>query len=265
MDAAAVSPDGKQLVISYAPPASDPLGNVETLYTMPVDGSQPLRLLVPPASPKDQYFQPVWSPDGRYIYFTYINYQASNAFAIMRMPFPSGRIEMLVDHAAWPRLSADSSRLVYVSVEPQTGTNQLFVAAADGTQARQVPLSGPYVPPIIDVPMYSADGGSILFSAPDLMHSSAPKVWDAVFHSMSSIAADGNIPSDWWSVPLAGGAPQQLTRVQSMGLFGSYSPDDQYVASYSSGAVFVMKPDGTGLTVVVNDIGGIPGTVNWLP
>jgi len=44
-----------------------------------------------------------------------------------------------------------------------------------------------------------------------------------------------------------------------------FSPDNQHIASYSTDGIFVMKPDGTDVTIIIKDVGSIPGTVNWIP
>jgi len=80
-----------------------------------------------------------------------------------------------------------------------------------------------------------------------------------------TVASAHTVPSDWWSIPLAGGTPTQLTHINAVGLFASLSPDKQYLASYSGGGIFVMKPDGTESTMLVGDVGGQPGTVSWIP
>jgi len=264
IDSAAVSPDDKQIVISYAPPPGGAHGSQTSLYTIPRDGSQLPAFLFTPASDQDQYDQPVWSPDGHYVYFRDVNYRGPTIYSLMRVAVPGGNPEKLMDWAYWPRLSGDGSRLVFVKIDPITQVNTLFVAAADGTQPQQVPLTGPYVPNVIDVPMFSEDGQSILFSSPDPTQSSMPN-WLDRFMGFPVAFADGSIPSDWWSVPVAGGVPKQLTRVQSLALYGSFSPDKQFIASYTSDDIFVMNPDGTEVTLLVNDIGGVPGTVNWTP
>ena len=66
-------------------------------------------------------------------------------------------------------------------------------------------------------------------------------------------------------MPIGGGTPTQLTQLAVAGLYGSLSPDGQYMASYSGNGIFVMKPDGTQLTTLVSDMGGLAGTVNWMP
>ena len=265
VDSVAASPDGKELVLSYAPPASDPRGGQETLYIMPADGSQLAQPLFTPEDPKDQNYEPVWSPDGKYVYFAHFNYMAANSLAIMRVAFPGGTPEKILDNSYWPRVSPDSSRLVYVTADQQTGVNHLFVAAADGTQPHQLPLSGPYIPSVIDVPMLSPDGQSILFSSPDPSQSSILKWLDTILVVPAMPAADGSIPSDWFSVPVSGGVLKQLTHIHSLALYGNYSPDSRFIASFTSNGIFVMNPDGTGVTVVVKDTGGAPGSVNWLP
>jgi Tol biopolymer transport system component len=79
------------------------------------------------------------------------------------------------------------------------------------------------------------------------------------------VATAHTVPSDWWSVPIGGGMPTQLTHLAAVGLFGSLSPDGKYIASYSGSGIFVMNLDGTGLTMLVNDNGTLSGTLTWIP
>ena len=263
---AVVSPDGKQIVMAYSPPSQG-----QALYVLPIDGSQLPQQLFPLPSKDDQYLEPAWSPDGKYLYFVHANYalppeepnQHYPIFEIYRMAYPGGQPEKIIDKAYWPRLSADSSNLVYVSENPDDGTNQLFLANPDGSNPLQVVLTGPTVPTIIDAPIITPDNSLILFSAPVPVQSSASPWLDKLFGAI--VASAHSVPSEWWSVPPAGGAPTQLTHIQAPGLYGSFSPDNQHIASFSGNGIFVMNPDGTGLTMVLNDMGGILGTVNWIP
>ena len=258
----AVAPNACFLVMSYTPPPGT--GMQDALYSIPLDGSQPPQLLFTPPIDQDQYYQPTWSPDGRYVYFAHFIVQPRTTYEIMRMIYPDGKPEKVVDHAYWPRLSEDGTRLVYVSIDPATGANSLFFANADGTNAQQIPVTKLLTPMIIDAPMFSPDNQTILFSSPPKLQASATTLFDKIM-GVSMVAADGTIPSDWWSVPLTGGEPNRLTRVHSLGLYGSFSPDKKHIASYSMYGIFVMKPDGTGVNMLVNDVGGINGTVNWIP
>ena len=263
-DAAAVSPDHKTLILAYSPPRDSLQGGQESLYSLPIDGAGSPQLLFMAPSSDDQYSQPEWSPDGKYIYLAHINYQSMETYEIMRMAYPGGKPEKLVDSAYWPRVSPDGTRLLYVSLAAGPGINQLFLAKVDGSEAHQVPVNGLPVPQIIDVPMLSPDNRSIIFSSPDALSNSIPSWVDKLFGVRVALA-DGSLASDWWSVPVSGGTATQLTHLQSLALYGVYSPDKKYIASYSAGGVLVMKPDGTQLTMIVNNVGGIAGTVNWLP
>jgi Tol biopolymer transport system component len=262
----AVSPDDAQIIMAYSTPTGYP-----ALYNMPLDGSKPPQQLFAPATKDDQYLEPAWSPDGKYLYFVHANNKLPHEepnqrypiFEIYRMAVPNGPLEKVVDKAYWPRLSADASRLVYVSENPNDGTNQLFIANADGSNPKQVKMTGPVVPDILDAPVFLPDGQSILFGAPVPAQASSSTWLDRLFGVI--VASAHSLPSDWWSVPAAGGVPTQLTHIQAVGLYASISPDNRHVASFSGNGVFIMNPDGTGLTMVVNDVGGISGTVSWIP
>jgi hypothetical protein len=112
--------------------------------------------------------------------------------------------------------------------------------------------------------MFSADDQSILFSAPNIGQSSAPDIFLPLLHVIE-VVMDGSIPSDWWSIPLAGGEPEQLTSIRASSLFGDFSPDEKHIAVYSAEGIFVMKPDGSELTSIIDDVGQISGTVSWIP
>jgi Tol biopolymer transport system component len=62
-----------------------------------------------------------------------------------------------------------------------------------------------------------------------------------------------------------GGAPTQLTHIDAASLYAAISPDNRSIASFSGDGIFVMNPDGTNLTMILNNTGGNAGTVNWIP
>jgi hypothetical protein len=78
------------------------------------------------------------------------------------------------------------------------------------------------------------------------------------------IARAHNVPSDWFVIPVAGGEPTRLTRIQARGLFGSISPDEKHIASLNGDGVFVMELDGSNLTQLIVDP-SIQGAVRWIP
>ena len=265
-----VSPDHKQILMSYSPPPGDnPVD--QNIYTMPLDGSEPPQMLFTPPTKEDDYIEVEYSPDGRYIYFTHVNYHIPPAegqiyplYTIFRKALPDGEPEMIAEKAYWPRVSPDSSQVTYVTVDLFKRGNQLFVADADGSNAREVEITGPRLPDIKDAPIFSADGGSIIFSAEVPTQSHQPSWLDKLM-GVHVAKAHSNVPSDWWIIPVTGGEMAQLTNIQSMGLFGSLSPDNQFLASYSLNGIFVMRTDGTQLTQLVPNPQSVPGTVCWIP
>ncbi len=221
IDFVSVSPDGKQLIMAYVPPRANNDPNAtgqQTLYTMPLDASQALVLSFPPPSSGDQYYQPVWSPDGKYLYFSHVSYKAPLQsgqrypnYELFRMACPGGQPAKIADRAFWPRLSSDGARLAFVTVELMNGSNQLFVANPDGSGAYQVAITGVEVPQIIDAPFFTPDGGSVLYSAVTPMQSSRPTWIEKILGVL--VASAHTVPSDWWSVPISGGTPFQLTHI----------------------------------------------------
>jgi Tol biopolymer transport system component len=148
-------------------------------------------------------------------------------------------------------------------MDPMTGKNKIFLANPDGSNAQEVSLSGAWTPDIIDAPIFSLDGQSIIFSALSPPQSYTPNFVEKLLGIQ--VAEAHMIPSDWWSVPISGGAVTRLTNLRTTALFASFSADKRYMASYSGDGLFVMNPDGTNLTLLVPDTGGVPGTISWIP
>jgi len=264
----AVSPDSKNVVISYIPASQGSSPSSRDLYILPLNGTVAPRLLFSPASPADRYVQAEWSPDGKFIYYAHYNDndqpddQLNPPYDILRMSYPAGQSEKIADRAFWPRLSLDSTKLAYISLTPETGLNELFIANADGSNPQKVNFSGPWIPDIIDAPIFSPDGQSILFSTPGPSQAYQPNWFESVMGIQ--VAKAHSIPSDWWSVSIAGGAPTQLTKLQTINLFASLSPDQKHMASVSGDGLFVMGLDGSNLTRLLSD-SGVHGTVSWIP
>jgi Tol biopolymer transport system component len=266
-----VSPDGKQLIMSYAPPPQQNPDVVQGLYIMPLDGSKPPQLLITPPTREDQYTQAEWSPDGKYIYYTHVNYQIPNdpnriypLYDIFRMAYPGGQEESIAEGAYWPRLSLDSSRLVYVSIDPLSIQHQLKIADADGGNVQEVVLSGSYIPDIKDAPIFSPHRQTLIFSSP-VPPQAYQLNWFEKLMGIHVVKANGSIPSDWWSVPVSGGELTRLTHIQASGLYASVSPDGRHIVSFSGSGIFVMNPDGSELTILVPNLDGFTGTVSWIP
>jgi Tol biopolymer transport system component len=264
-----VSPDNTQVVMSYSPPPGDnPVD--QDLYIMPLDGSQPPKLLFSPPAKEDDYVEVEWSANGKYIYFTHVNFQITPQpdqiyplYEIYRMTFPDGQPEKVAEKAFWPRVSSDSSQIAYISVDLFLRENKVYVADSNGKNAHEVVLKGQQIPEVKDAPIFSPDGQTLLFSAPVPVQAYQPNWLDKLMGVR--IAKAHNVPSDWWSVPVTGGTITQLTNIQTTNLFGSFAPDGKHIASHSTSGIFVMKPDGSELTMLIPNPQAVPGTVAWIP
>jgi Tol biopolymer transport system component len=265
-----VSPDHKQLLMTYSPPPGDNEPPDQNIYIMPLDGSQPPRLLFTPPTKADDYVEVEWSPDGKYIYFSHANFQITPQpdqiyplYEVYRMPYPDGKRERIVEKAFWPRLSSDSSQLAYISVDLFLRENKLYISDSDGKNAHEVILSGKQIPEVKDAPIFTPDGKTLIFSAPVPAQAYQPNWLDRLMGVR--VAKAHNVPSDWWSVSANGGEITQLTNIQTTNLFASFSPDGKHIASHSTSGIFVMKPDGSEVTMLVPNPQAVPGTVSWIP
>ena len=267
-----VSPDGKHVVMSYSPPLQTDPDVVQAIYIMPLDGSEPPELLFMPKIREDQYIQAEWSPDGKYIYYTHVIYRIPAdpnrihpLYKIYRMAYPGGQPELIAEEAYWPRLSPDSSRLIYVSADPFSAQHQLILADADGGNAREVIMSGSDIPDIMDAPIFSSDGGTIIFSGAVPPQAYQPNWFEKLLGVRVAKAHDGGDLSDWWSVPVNGGELARLTNTRLAGLYADISPDNKHIVSFSRDEIFVMNPDGSKVTVLFSGLNRFYGTVNWIP
>jgi Tol biopolymer transport system component len=268
-----VSPDGKKMVMAYAPPP--PAGKTQTGYTdlviVSTDGSGEPEPLIVRSDPDEDFIWPTWSPDGMYVYYVHISPPVKNSFlshfVIERIAFPDGQPETIADNAIWPRLSPDGSKVVYVVYDTVTAAQSLHTANADGSGANLISLPSSFIS--IDSPMFSPDEKWILFSGitQGLSDVPSPSWLDRLFGVQPAFA--NGAPADWWRVPAEGGTPEKLTSILDLGMYGTFSPDGTHVAYSSYTGLFVMNPDGTNIVRLIG-IENIPGTigqatVDWLP
>ena len=265
LQSASISPDGKQILMAYAPPtAQNQLGyGLTDLYLMPVDGSSsPLALATRQAS-VETYSTPTWSPDGQMIYYTHTlpGNDPSGAIEIRieRMKL-GGSPQVVLNAAEWPRFSPDGSQIAYLSAT-SLASNELYIAQADGSGAKPVFPAGEFS--IVDDHLYTPDGKAIIFSS---ITNQPVSIKDGakpfVGFGVTPVVAHP-LPSDWYQVNLDTGRASQLTHIQDSTMNATFSPDGQWLAYVSQRGIFVMKPDGSNLTQISNLFG--MGSINWLP
>ncbi len=273
-NAASMSPDGTQVVMAYAPAPKD--GDVQygytSLFILPVDGSTAPVAFRRPSSSEESYFDPSWSPTGDSIVYAHlVHFSIPNTtpqqygfkYTIERAGYPDGQVRVLADNGFWPRPSPDGKQLVYISIDTTSGATAPVVCNADGTDPRVIPTPAEFQ--TVDAPLFTPDGQALLLSVvtqglSDTGPAPIGGWWDRLLGVQAAEAH--NVPSDWWMVPLDGSDSTQLTNVNDVGLYGSFSPEGSFLAYGSQTGLYVGKADATGF-VQVDDLAGVL-TVDWV-
>lgn len=287
LTATSLAADGGSLVLAYAPPPGE--GEVQlgytAIYQLPgecVTRPTPctpddLTVLMAHEDPHEAYFSPLWAPDGQYVYFAHFTPSSNEtaapfAYTMERLPMsggaPSGPAEVILKDALWPARSADGSEIVYVYSDPNDYTNNLYIAAADGSNPRQLTDAETF--DAVDAPLFSADGERVIFSAvgerPAAAGASAPLAWIDWLMGVNVAEAAllaHNVPSDWWSIPAAGGTATRLTNIYDTGMFGDISPDGRTMAYISASGLYAVPVSG-GEPDRLLAVSGF-STLEWVP
>jgi Tol biopolymer transport system component len=248
----AASPDGSQIALTYAPsPGENEIQfGYTSLYLLLADGRSQPRLLIERSAEQEVFFNPIWSPDGRQLYFSHVLPLDEAAFTytttLERLDVATGEIVVLAEDAIWPRLTPDGRTLAYIHIDRDSLAAELVLAASDGNNAIVVVPQDRFL--TLDTPFFSADGQWLYFSAVSNQTSSA-KWWERLLGI--EVAAAHNLPSLWWRLPVTGGVPEQLTTEAQVGQYGAVSPDGRLVAFSSRSGIYLMQPDGSNLRPVL--------------
>jgi serine/threonine protein kinase/dipeptidyl aminopeptidase/acylaminoacyl peptidase len=151
---AAISPDGKyvaHIVID---------AGKQSLWVRQVATSRTVEI-VPPD--EVNYFGATLSPDSNYIY--YVTGKVNDPIReLYQIPVLGGTPKKVMRDVDSPvTFSPDGKQLAFMRGEPETGTNALIVAGADGTGERR--LAARKLPQFYEIPAWSPDGKSIAVSA----------------------------------------------------------------------------------------------------
>ncbi len=271
--------------MAYGPPpdAGQPQLGYTSLYLLPGDcGSRPagctaadLTILIKRNDPHEAYFSPVWSPDGKTLFFAHFTPSSSSSnspfkYTLQSMTLPGGTPQVLLQDALWPNISADGGHITYVHQDPTDYTNHLLIAAPDGANPQDI--VGPKSFAAVDAPFFSVDGKKLVFSAvgegpaagtPTPAPGPALSWLDQLTGVRIAAAAPGrhNVPSDWWEIDLASSALTRLTKQYDTSMFGAFSPDGLHIAYLSASGLWVMGPQGGKPLRILNTTGY--GTLDW--
>lgn len=272
--AADVSPDGKQALLAYAPPP--PAGQVQLANTdlmlMPLDGSSAPKALLTRTAPNESFLHPDWAPDGQSFYYTHnvpTKAERSGILSQIEHNQPGGQAQVLIQHALWPRVSPDGTKVAYLSEVQFTSDNELYLMNADGSNPH--PATSAKIP-VVDAHIFSPDGKTIYFSALSETYTPTPSpsslreglpAWVLDHKFGVQTAAAHNNPSDWFAVQIDSGQAVQLTHIQDVNMVGTFSPDGRWLTFLSQKGLFVMQPDGSHLTQIASGLA--MGSIHWNP
>jgi Tol biopolymer transport system component len=250
---AALSPDGTQMALGYAPPPSptQTLFGYSRLYLLPLDDDEPL-LLVEPDDPRELYFNPTWSPDGRSLYYIHITPDEAASLGytlyLSRYDLETAVATQLIPDALWARISDDGTQLAYIPYLGQQ--HELVVADADGQNARTLIENGRFE--AMDAPIFSPDGEWIYFSAVEWPE--PVSFWQRWLGAQTAAAHD--IPSDWWRIPVSGGEPERLTELNLVGLYGDFVENGRYLAFASRSGLFLLDTADMSVSQLLDVVAG---------
>lgn len=219
-------------------------GAQRDIWTVAADGGEPVAV----TTDSHMDWNPVWSPDGRYLYFSSDRGGSMNLWRV-RINEKTGETlaapEPVTTPSQWSgfiSFSQDGEHIAYVQ---QTRTSNLYKVSFD--PARETIIGQP-------VPLTQ---GSRQFWGPDV---SPDGQWVA-FTSRQE-------PENVYVVKIDGTGLRQLTRDGYLKREPRWSPDGKWIAFFSNPTgkwqIWAIRPDGTGLKQLTDSREGADGPV-WSP
>jgi Tol biopolymer transport system component len=266
LSGAAVSPDGKQILLVYAPPPP-PDGSLtaSNLYLMPADGSSLPQVLVTSATSNDLYYIASWAPDGQSIYSSYYHPADSqkntpDQYAVVKISL-DGQVTPVIQNAIWPVISPDRTQMAYLTASASTSVNDLYVANLDGSNPVPVIPGNAYAS--VDAHLFTPDGKSLIFSAVNPVASIPPSTsWLEKLLGIT-VASAHSVPSDWYMQKLGDGSSTRLTEVADTGMNAAISPDGKNMAFVGSQGIYNYN-FASGKAQLLSNL-YVVGTICWLP
>jgi Tol biopolymer transport system component len=213
------------------------------VWTMPVKGGT----ATPATSDAARNWNPIWSPDGKYLYFVS---DRSGSMNLWRVPIDEGSGKALGEpepittpaaYLAHPNLSADGKRIAYTSVLITANIQQLTLDTSIAVKGDPAWVTS----------------GSRLWSSPD---PSPDGEW-VVFYSLTQ--PEGQL---YVSHPDGTGL-RQVTNDMAVNRVPRWSPDGKWIVSISERggpmALWKIRPDGSELQQLTE--GGVGWYPTWSP
>lgn len=238
--------------MSYVPAPTD--GSPQTyqnagIFTLALDGTtaSPQALLLPEETAVS-YFNPVWTGDGRFVF--YVRYDTSNDalnVTLMRYEPATGESIEIAQDGVWPRIAPNNELLTFIVVDPETQDRGLMVTDINGENAVELVSVGEYYD--IDTPLFSAESTHIYFTA----SLAGRKVsWlDWLFGvKVAEAHADQNVPVEWLRVPVTGGEHEQLSRQNQIIVYGDIDQTGETLVFSTLAGLYSMPTTGGDFTLL---------------
>lgn len=240
----AVSPDGSQLVLAYGPPPEfGPQRFLTDLYLLTL-GERELHPLLLRTAQVETYANPVWSPDGQWLYYSHLKQLEDGSGVTLNIEryalAVGGEPEIVMQDAHQPALSFDMAQLAFLHFDQAAQTNALWIAAIDGSDAREL-VSGDEFADIL-APRFSGDGASIAFGASGKQEPEARSFWEILFDV--KVAYAHGAPWALWSIAANEGPPEHLTLPVFDGTWPAWSPTGEELVFLEAAGIYWVSDDG---------------------
>ena len=255
---AAWSPDGSKIAygLFHRRPGDPAL--VGEIYLSDGNGAN-ARVLAERDRPGTVLDGPVWSRDGRSVFFSYLG-QVSGRITqrIERIAVDSGERGVVVESGYAPDVTPDGRALVFLRDEPRAGTG-LYLVPLDGGAPTPVLAPGRY--PALAVPRVSHDGQRVAVAIMDTM-AAERRLPDPFAWLLPPPALAHGAPWDIWTFDSQGADPKRVTNLGADEPSAAWSPDGGHLAVWSPNGLYVVGADGTDVRQVLET--GSYGAPDWI-
>lgn len=202
-----------------------------------------------------------WTPDGSGILIGYLltiikdNKYQGQVQRLQRLDVASGKVTNLLDGAQMPSISADGTKMAYLTQDPATGEGGIWVSAADGSGAKRLVELGPQFLAML-YPTIAHDGTRIAFAGTPSQASvpnPAPRRaggLPAAVRGLASLivpqsATAHGLPMDVWTVSTSDGTLKQVTNFKEDEPYPAWSSDNKRLTVFATGGLYDVPSDGS--------------------